>query len=79
MAPWRGTAEIHANPRGRFGGHLDLVGLLGLSGNLAAVAGSPVVTPSSVTITFDAFVLGTGDPLTQSYSARFDLEPQSTT
>jgi len=65
LAPWRGTAEIHANPRGRFGGHLDLVGLLGLSGNLAAVAGSPVVTPSSVTITFDAFVLGTGDPLTQ--------------
>jgi hypothetical protein len=55
-----------------------LVGLLGISGDLAAVADPPVVTPSSVTITFASFILGTGTPETQSYSARFDLEPLST-
>ena len=55
-----------------------LVGLLGISGDLSDVASPPVVT-SSVVITFDAFTLGTGPfPATQSYSARFDLEPLST-
>jgi hypothetical protein len=57
-----------------------LVGLLGSTGALP-VDGTPVVTPSSVVIEFAAFELGTGDvdpTPTKSFSASFDVQPQST-
>ena len=58
-----------------------LVGLFGATGTLP-VNGTPTVTPSSVVIEFGAFGLGTGEPfpqpLTKSFSASFNVEPQST-
>jgi hypothetical protein len=58
-----------------------LVGLLGSTG-LLPVSGTPAITPSSVVIEFGAFGLGTGEPfpqpLTKSFSATFNVAPQST-
>jgi hypothetical protein len=58
-----------------------LVGLLGSTG-LLPVSGTPAITPSAVVIEFGAFGLGTGEPfpqpLTQSFSATFNVAPQST-
>jgi hypothetical protein len=58
-----------------------LVGLLGSTG-LLPVSGTPAITPSSVVIEFGAFGLGTGEPfpqpITKSFSASFNVAPQST-
>jgi len=55
-----------------------LVGLTNEQSTLLAIAGSPTVTASSVTIDFQNFTLGTGD-VTQ-FRADFDLvaQPQAT-
>jgi len=41
---------------------------------LLSAADPPVVAPSSVTINFQAFTLGTGNPTTSSYAADFETE-----
>ena len=48
---------------------------IGGTSPLSDVAESPVVGPSSVSVTFQSFSLGTGQPDTTTYSADFQVTP----